>query len=141
MPPASPQGSRTALITWSVVFAILWVTASIFAIYFYAQASKAETKYDTDIKRYIPNIISDSDINSDQVRHLLDLRGSENPPPGVNPSMPAMQVALAQRDQMATLVAGAGGKETAVQVARDALTSASQAGEKVGLSVPAQDNL
>jgi len=141
MPPASPQGSRTALITWAVVFAVLWVTASIFAIYFYAQASKQEDKYTTEIKKYVPDIVSDADLNSEQVRHLKEIRTAENPPPGVNPAMPVFQVALAQRDQMAQLVAGAGGKETALQVAKDALTAASSAGEKVGLSVPTQDNL
>ena len=44
MPPVGgPQGSRTALITWSVVFAFLFVLSSVFAIYFYADSTKFKT--------------------------------------------------------------------------------------------------
>src|SRR5215213_5688131 len=53
MPPStSPAGSRTALITWSVVFAILFVTSTIFAIYFYADSTKARDREETLRKQY-----------------------------------------------------------------------------------------
>ena len=78
MPPVSSAGSRTTLVTWSVVFAILWVTSTIFAIYFYASASKAEEKYNTEIKKYVPDIIADADLNSDAVRRLKDARTADN---------------------------------------------------------------
>src|SRR5438034_3386716 len=140
MPPvSSPAGSRTALVTWAVVFAILWVTASIFAIYFYASASKVTDQYDTLRKQYIPDIIAESELNSDAVRHMKELRTQEGT--GLNPSMSAFSVALAQRDQMAQMVAGAGGKETADKVGKDALDAASKAGKAVNLSVPTTDNL
>src|SRR4051794_38971457 len=143
MPPvSSPAGSRTTLVTWAVVFAILWVTASIFAIYFYATASKAEDRYTTEIKRYIPEVISDSDLNGDAVQRLRAARSAETAAAaGINPQMPLFQVALAQRDQMAQLVAGAE-KETAAQRAADALKNAATAGKDVNLAIPSTtDNL
>ena len=40
MPPVSSQGSRAALVTWSVVTGILFVVATIVAIYFYVNENK-----------------------------------------------------------------------------------------------------
>ena len=54
MPPVSPQGSRTAMITWTVVSSILWLTATIFAIYFYVAANKLDKDL-TDIKSKYPD--------------------------------------------------------------------------------------
>jgi len=140
MPPVtSPAGSRSTLITWTVVFAILWVTATIFAIYFYANASKVQVQYDTQIKKTIPDIISDTDLQSDDVRKLKELRTAEGS--GLNPQMSVFRAALTQRDQMAQMIAGAGGKDTALQAARSALDTAKDVGSKVKITVPAQDNL
>jgi hypothetical protein len=140
MPPvSSPAGSRTTLITWAVVFAILWVTATIFAIYFYADATKVQTAYDTQIKKTIPDIIGDADLQSDDVRKLKELRTVEGS--GLNPSMSVFRSAITQRDQMAQMIAGAGGKDTAVQAAKTALEAANVAGSKVKVSIPVTDNL
>jgi hypothetical protein len=140
MPPvSSPASSRGALVTWAVVFAALWAVASVAAIYFYANASKVQDQYDLLRKQYIPDIIAESELNSDAVRHMKELRTQEGT--GLNPSMSAFSVALALKDQMATLVAGAGGKETADAVAKQALQTAGNAAKAVGLSVPATDNL
>ena len=140
MPPvSSPAGSRTTLITWAVVFAILWVTATIFAIYFYADASKVQVQYDTQIKKEIPDIIAESELQSDDVRKLKDLRTTEGS--GLNPSMSVFRAALTQRDQMAQMIAGAGGKDTALQSAKTALETANAAGAKVKMTVPVTDNL
>jgi hypothetical protein len=139
MPPVSSQGSRTALIAWSVIFAILWVTASIFAIYFYANGSKVQDQYTTQIKTYIPDLIADSDMNSEAVRRLKELRTTEGS--GLNPGMSVFQAAVAQRDQMAQTIAGAGGKDTAAEAAKQALAAATAAGKLAKLSVPATDNL
>ena len=51
-PPIGSQGSRTALVTWSVVFAFLFMTASVLAIYFYADASKSHDREDALRKQY-----------------------------------------------------------------------------------------
>ena len=47
MPPITPQGSRTALITWTVVTTVLFVTATIFAIYFYVDANRTREEQQT----------------------------------------------------------------------------------------------
>lgn len=140
MPPVGgSSGSRTALVTWSVVFAILWVTSSIIAIWAYAGMSKVQQTYDTQIKQYIPDVIADSDLNSDAVRQLKELRTTEGS--GYNAQMPVFQVAMAEKDKMAQLLAGAGGKETAVKAAADALKAAGAAGKDAQVTVPTTDNV
>ena len=52
MPPINQQGSRGALITWSVVCSILFVTATIFAIYFYVVANEATGKLKDQAAKY-----------------------------------------------------------------------------------------
>src|SRR5215213_10167614 len=98
MPPAtSPAGSRTALITWSVVFAILFVTSSIFTIYFYTDSTKAR-KAEAELRRQYQELAPTSELASEAVTQLRDMR--QAPPEGsaVNASMPLFQVAVTQRD-------------------------------------------
>ena len=51
MPPVN-QGSRTALVTWTVVTSFLFVLATIFAIYYYVDANKMTNINDTLTKKY-----------------------------------------------------------------------------------------
>src|SRR5688500_19041268 len=104
MPPTtSPAGSRTALITWSVVFAILFVTSAIFAIYFYADSTKARDREETLRKQYA-ELAPPNELTGEAVSALREIRSE--PPEGssINASMPLFQVALTQRDELAQLI-------------------------------------
>src|SRR5689334_2702767 len=76
MPPVSPQGSRTALVTWSVVFCVLFVTCAVFAIYFYADDVKARDAQEIMRKSYA-DVIPEQNLSSQQISDLKSLRGTE----------------------------------------------------------------
>ena len=105
MPPVS-SGSRTALITWSVVFAILFVTASIFSIYFYADASKARESEAKTVSQY-KEVASPGEIaGSDMVSALRDAKSNPVEGSPINASMSLLQVAVTQRDELSHMIAG-----------------------------------
>src|SRR5215217_7631078 len=80
MPPISPQGSRTAQVTWLVVFAILFVVSTIFGIYAYVAMDKATTQLEDFRKRYMPDIVADADLTGPALNDLKEKR--QNPPEG-----------------------------------------------------------
>ena len=63
MPPPANQGSRAVLVTWTVITAILFVTATVFAIYFYVDASKVTELSKTNSAKYA-DIIDDSALGN-----------------------------------------------------------------------------
>jgi hypothetical protein len=109
MPPPANQGSRAVLVTWTVITAILFVTATVFAIYFYVDASKVSELAKTNSGKYA-DIIDDSALGSPSpdFQGLRDARTAQTSNiPGINPSMKLLDVAIAQRNYLATLIAGA----------------------------------
>src|SRR3954465_4880582 len=104
MPP-SASGSRTALITWSVVFAILFVTASIFSIYFYADSAKARESEEKTRKQYA-DIAQPGELAGDVVTSLRDAKTTPVEGSPITQSMGLLQVAVAQRDELAHMIAG-----------------------------------
>jgi hypothetical protein len=141
MPPVNPQGSRTALITWSVVCSILFVTSTIFAIYFYVAANEAQEQF-ADSEKLYADVVTDADLNSPVVNDLKSLRQSEDAALwGVNASMPALNVALAQRDALARLVAGTNAPATALRSGRETLNRAAAELKTSGLALPNGENM
>ena len=69
MPAVGPQGSRGGLIAATVVFTILFVTATIFAIYFGVDDSKKTELLQTQIDR-TKLIYSAQDLNSPRYAEL-----------------------------------------------------------------------
>src|SRR5215207_3956300 len=144
MPPpsTSPAGSRTALITWSVVFAILFVTSTIFTIYFYSDASKAR-KSENDLRRQYQELAASSELAGEAVSALRELK--QSPPEGstINGSMTLFQIALAQRDELAQMIGGpsANTPAAAAQRAKAAIDAAGKIGAESQITVPATDNL
>ena len=63
MPPisASPQNTRTGLISWLIVFVILFVVAAIFAIYYDVEFNKAQ-QTTTDLQKKYAAVVSDADL-------------------------------------------------------------------------------
>lgn len=104
MVPAN-QGSRTALVTWTVVFAILFVTATVFAIYFYVDANKSETALRKVSDQY-RSIITEGGLTGDtvgrfdQIRKAAAERPEGVPPTAVTDAMPLLEVAATTLDEL-----------------------------------------
>jgi hypothetical protein len=141
MPPPANQGSRATLVTWTVVTAILFVTATVFAIYFYVDASKVDQLAKTNAAKYA-DYVDDGELGSPtaDITGLKTARqGSDNPQiTGINPSMKLLDVALAQRNALATKittgasVAGSTDPDKSVAAANAAITQAVTAVKGVG---------
>jgi multidrug efflux pump subunit AcrA (membrane-fusion protein) len=99
MPPiASPQGSRSTLITSLVIFVILWVTSTIFAIYYNTQLQASLVKNEQDIKKLAPVAVF-NDLTNPEVATLNERARKRAPLTGI-------QVALADRAAEAKLITG-----------------------------------
>ncbi|HEX8523020.1 MAG TPA: hypothetical protein VF669_12250 [Tepidisphaeraceae bacterium] len=141
MPPVSSQGNRAALVTWSVITGILFVVATIFAIYFYVDSTKTAQKNET-LSRTYHDVLTEADLSSPAISDLKALRGTENNGlPGVTASTPVFQVLLTQRDHYATLLGGPTAGAQAATAARGALERAGAVAKDSGINVPNSDNL
>jgi len=96
-PPLSPQGSRTGLVTALVVFVILFVTTTILWIYENAERRNRDQTLKELSDRY-NSIVSDASLTSADVTALADAGRTSN--------QTAMEVAIAQRNELAKAIAG-----------------------------------
>ena len=101
MPPVN-QGSRAALVVWTVITSFLFIVATIFAIYFYVDADSARKTAMAQSRKY-NDVVRETELQGGDIAALLEVRQND---PTLNPSMPAMQVALTQRDNLARKIAG-----------------------------------
>lgn len=104
-PPLNPAGSRGGLITAVVIFAILFVTATIFAIYYGTQAARTERDLEEVRQTIVPDIVRDTNRSSPLLAPLNEAR-RESTIPGIQANTPLLEVAIAQRDQLARTIAG-----------------------------------
>jgi hypothetical protein len=136
MPPVN-QGSRTALITWTVAMSIACVTAIILCFYFYIDASHAREALTSAQTKY-KEIIADGALNSPEIIDAKTLRGTN----GITPNATVVDVLLKQRDDLAKLAAGDTDYAKAVaasgNVIQNAMKRATAAG---GATMPAAANL
>jgi hypothetical protein len=136
MPPVN-QGSRTALITWTVAMSIACVTAIILCFYFYIDASHAREALGTAQTKY-KEIVADNALNSAEISEAKSLKGTT----GFNPSATVVDILMKQRDDLAKLAAGDADYAKAVQASNNtiqtAMTRAKTAG---GATMPATANL
>src|SRR5688500_5847126 len=121
MPPISPQGSRTGLVTTLVIFVILFVTTTILWIYESAERRNRDDRIADYEKRYA-NVVDESTIGGAEVQQLLEAK-NQNPNYG---SLSAMQIALAQRAALAKVVSGAASQQQAERDAAAAIARATQ---------------
>jgi hypothetical protein len=110
MPPPANQGSRAVLVTWTVITAILFVTATVFAIYFYVDASKVSELAKTNAAKYA-DVVDDAAIASPSAdfESLRSARtaGTAFSIQGINPSMKLLDVALQERNELIKKITGA----------------------------------
>lgn len=101
MPPISPQGSRTGLVTALVIFVILFVTTTILWIYEGAERRNRDDRIATYENRYAA-VVDEATVGGADVA-ALKTAATENPRYS---NMSAMQVALTQRSELSKAIAG-----------------------------------
>ncbi len=141
MPPVSQQNSRAGLITAVVIFTILFVTATIFAIYYGVEATRLQKDY-ADLKsKYIPRIIPEGGLTSPVIAELEAARSDPNS--GLPASMALLDVAVKQRDNLAQTITGTAGSSPAdaQAAAAGALAAAKDRTKGASLTLPTSDNL
>src|SRR5215207_7134164 len=141
MPPINQQGSRGALITWSVVCSILFVTATIFAIYYYVVASETTQKLGDTTKKYA-DVVNDAALTGPVVTELHRVRGLPEQAPVLNPSMPALDVAVAQRNALTNLLGGPTARpESIIAQAKEAMANIAKQVKGANLTLPPDSNM
>jgi len=138
MPPAN-QGSRTALVTWTVVTSFLFVLATIFAIYYYVDANRLSKLNDTITTKY-HTIAPESALAGPEVATLEQVRGDANN--GYNQSAGLLDVSLQRSDNLSKLIAGAAAQspERALADGKAAIAAATDAVKPFNINLQA-DNL
>src|SRR4051812_720706 len=142
MPPITGnQGSRTGLVTAVVIFTILFVTATIFAIYYAVQAQTAREDLNafrtTVVPKYLPSGVETGGAPGPELEAVR--KKGEN---GITENMPLMTVALTQRNNSPAAIAPPPPPAAALAAARSTLASASQRVNKAGVTLPSnQGNL
>src|SRR4051812_45566378 len=140
MPPITGnQGSRTGLVTAVVIFTILFVTATIFAIYYAVQAQTARedltTFRSTVVPKFLPSGVETGGAPGPELEAAR--KKGEN---GITENMPLMTVALTQRNNYAAAIAPSAPPAAALDDARSALAAASSKVNKVGVTLPSNQN-
>ncbi len=141
MPSVSQNSSRSGLITWLVVFTVLFLTATVVAIYYGVETSRLQKDL-TDYKtKYIPKIIADGALTGDTVTKLEAAKSED--PTNYPASMALLDVAAKQRDELATVITGNPGSTVAQakQAATDALAAAKQSVQGTEVTLPATGSL
>ncbi len=120
MPPIPQQGSRAGLITALVIFAILFVTSTIFAFIYNARATRAELDL-SSIRTKYNTVVAEGALSSPEITGLRDAGAGDT----------AINVAMAQTRQLAALLGGrdvasaTAAAKTALDGAKDTLKNSS----------------
>jgi esterase/lipase len=132
MPPpiAQPTGSKAALITWSVITSILFVVATVLAIFAHVDKNRLEVEKSQLESRYRA-FVSDADLTGDLKTSLEAIQQGNERYQG----MKLINVVIDQRDELARTVGGQTTSE-AQAAAESALTAA-----KTALNNPNLGNL
>ena len=144
MPPpvGSNRGSSGAMVTWTVVTSILFVTATIFAIYFYVAKNQAEETLNTRTTTY-REIIPEAAITGSAVSELRNAKQDPNAAQmGLNQQMSIFDAAIAQRNRLAQIIAGPNASAaSAFAQANTVLGENANKLKPAGLALPTSDNL
>jgi hypothetical protein len=110
MPPISPQGSRTGIVTTLVIFVILFVTTTILWIYESAERRNRDDQI-AEFRKRLTDVVDEGTLGGADVQ-ALTTAARENP---AYSGMSAMQVAITQRNELAKAVAGTATSPAQVQ--------------------------
>ena len=70
MPPISPQGSRTGMVTWLVIFVILFVTSTILFIYENAEKRNLQDRV-ARLESEKADLVSDATVTGPEMTQLV----------------------------------------------------------------------
>ncbi|HEX3358417.1 MAG TPA: hypothetical protein VHS31_15695 [Tepidisphaeraceae bacterium] len=129
MPPVSPASRSGALITWLVVFVLLWVVGTVCAVYYYVDGNKAREDLDNVTKQY-SEILPKSEINGDDINAIKNKRNEE----GYNGSMSVVDVLKKERDDLATKIDGGASPDASFKTATDTLATAAVQAKKADVA-------
>lgn len=131
MPPISPQGSRTGLVTALVVFVILFVATTIMWIYEFAERKQRDQRI-SEYDQQFAQVADQVTIGGPDVQALLQARDQPT-----YQGMTALQIAIAQRNQLARTVGGKDGALAQVQPdIQRGMAAVAAAGAKVPPATP-----
>jgi hypothetical protein len=99
MPPISPQGSRTGLVTALVIFVILFVTSTILFIYENAERRNLQERVQ-NLESQRADLATEAVMTSPEVTQLMESARAASPP------QTAVEAMLAQRRKMAKTISG-----------------------------------
>ncbi len=138
MPPINPQGSRGGLITTVVIMSVLFVTSTIFAIYFHTQ-QRAREKDIADLQSKYKQFVSDVYMSSPEATNIKASLAS-NP---AYRNLSTIEAVAAQRNEMAKLITGTGNPTPPAdqQVAEAMRPLADANGPEADLKLSASDSL
>jgi hypothetical protein len=131
MPPIPQQGSRAGLITALVIFAILFVTSTIFAFIYSAKATRAELDFAAFTKE-ASGVYSRGQLNGPEFEALKAARGAEGS--GTSNTTALIDVATGQTRQVAALL-GAKDAPTAVAAGTRTLNAAKEKLKNSGVAL------
>ncbi len=106
MPPPiqSQSGSKAALISWTVITSILFVVATVLAIFAHVDRNKKELEL-AGVKKKLDSVIRETDIAGDVKTQLEQARTDD--PNTFSSDMKLMDIALTQRNNLVRKIAGA----------------------------------
>jgi len=119
MPPIPQQGSRAGLITAVVIFAILFVTSTIFAFIYSAKATRAELDLG-GAQKEAAGVYARGQLTSGDFEALKSVRGADGS--GFSATTPLIDVSLKQTSDLAKVInakADAAGATTAAKRSLD----------------------
>jgi hypothetical protein len=120
------------LITWLVVFVLLWVVGTVFAIYYYVDGNKAREELEALTKQYA-DILPRGQLNSDEVNTLKNKRTADTTG-RLNPSMPVFEVLNTERTDLATVIGRGDVPDQALSSANAALDKAAAQAKAAGVN-------
>jgi len=124
MPPPlqANTGSRAALITWTVITSILFVVSTVLAIFANVDRNKLSVEYDTLQKKF-EAVVSPTDLDGDVITSLKAAKTNNSTQYPAD--MKLLNVALKQRDGLATAINGTPSEADANTAAQSALKKVS----------------
>jgi hypothetical protein len=124
MPPITPASKSGALITWLVVFVLLWVVGTVFAIYYYVDGTKAREELEGLTKQYA-EVIPKSQLGGEDIQRLKDRKSAPDAEAmGYNAQMSLWDVLKKERDDLAGKIDGGAEPEKSLKNATDTLAKA-----------------
>lgn len=143
MPPIGQQGSRGGLITAMVIFAILFLTSAIFAIYFNANMRQAEIKI-ADIQRKYESTIGSDQLGTESPLQSMVAAIREKDETLADRSVRTVDVLVARGDKYGRLITGGEAPGlSAIEIATNRINNSNNMLKSAGVSgiTLAPDNL